>query len=48
VKRRTRRVRLKPDCTFGARLRLRRGARVQARYAGNAVLAAQSRRVRVR
>ena len=52
VKRGTRtatlRTRLKADCTYRARLKLRRRAQVQAIFAGNSVLSAERRSARVR
>jgi Bacterial Ig domain/RTX calcium-binding nonapeptide repeat (4 copies) len=45
---RARRVRVKPDCTFAARVRLRRRTPVQASFAGNDVLAPAKRAARVR
>ena len=49
VGRRTaRRARVKPDCTFTARVKLRRRSRVRAVFAGNDVLTAKARAARVR
>jgi Ca2+-binding RTX toxin-like protein len=43
-----RRARVKPDCTYSARVKLRRRARVRAAFGGNDVLTAKMRTARVR